>query len=153
MTDSKNRHKPRSSPKRIHSERDLFLTNHAVNRNLYYDGNRLPYNPDLVAYARELRKCATKEERKFWKFIREIPIRAYRQRPIDHYIVDFYFPSKHIVIELDGGQHYQHPYKQYDEERTQILRSLGLTVLRFSNYEIKTNFDAVCMHVWRELGL
>jgi very-short-patch-repair endonuclease len=130
-----------------------MLRNHAVNRNLYYSGNRLPYNPDLVPFARDLRRRATKEERLIWKYLRTLSVNVFRQRPIDHYIVDFYIPAQNLVIEIDGGQHYSGPGKEYDAERTRVLMELGLSVIRFSNREVKEHLDEVCMQIWRELKI
>jgi very-short-patch-repair endonuclease len=63
---------------------------------------RLPYNPKLKQRATEMRKNMTKTERIIWfKYLKDLNIRVLRQRPIDNFIVDFYIPSKMIVIEID----------------------------------------------------
>ncbi len=68
--------KPPSSP-----ERAGLITN----------GRHLPYNPKLVARARELRREMTPAEKKLWfQFLRDFKYPVLRQRPIDHSIVDFY---------------------------------------------------------------
>ena len=74
-----------------------------------------------------------------------------RQKIIDNYIVDFYSPKKQIVIELDGGQHYEDTAKQKDQERDSYLKSLGLTVLRYTNIDINKNFEGVCADIERYL--
>ena len=58
--------------------------------------------------------------------------------------MDFYCAKAKVVIELDGSQHYEAEGKQSDRERDDELSKLGLRVLRYSNYEINSNFDGVC---------
>lgn len=103
------------------------------------------YNPRLKESARALRKNMTKHEKHLWyDFLRDYPVKFYRQRPIDRYIVDFYCSKAHLVIELDGSQHYTEDGELYDTIRTEILEQYDLHVLRFSNLEIDRNFRGVC---------
>ncbi|MAT38338.1 MAG: endonuclease [Ectothiorhodospiraceae bacterium] len=125
----------------------------AKDRNLLYRGGFLPYNPTLLEHARNLRKHATPEERKLWKFLKSLPIRVLRQRPIDHYIVDFYIPAQNTVIEIDGGQHFSEVGKQMDSTRTKTLELYDLKVLRYTNLEIISEFDAVCKLLYSEFAL
>ena len=83
------------------------------------------YNKDNIAIARKLRKDMTREERKLWyECLRELPVRFYRQKPIGNYVADFYCPKLHLVIELDGSQHYQDKGIVYDTERRYNLNEL-----------------------------
>ena len=68
------------------------------------------------------------------------------------YIVDFYIASAGIVIELDGGQHFEDAGKEYDEKRDRFLREQRLTVLRYSNLDVNRNFRGVCEDILRHLG-
>ena len=68
----------------------------------------------------------------------------HRQKVIGSYIVDFYIASVKIAIELDGSQHYGAEGKIADEARDAYLKSLGLTVLRYSNADVNFRFQAVC---------
>ena len=86
-----------------------------------------------------------------WYHLRRFPVRILRQRPIGNSIVDYYIPSKKIVVEIDGGQHYTEKGKQYDERRTALLEEFGLTVLRYSNADVKERVEAVCMDIWRKI--
>ena len=101
---------------------------------------------ELRTYAQQLRKDATKEENTLWyQFLRTYPLQFKRQEVIGGYIVDFFCPKAGLVIELDGGQHYEEKGKQYDLERTQYLEKIrGLRVLRFSNLDVNQNFEGVC---------
>jgi len=87
----------------------------------------------------------TPHERKLWYlFLRNYPIKIYKQRIIGNFIVDFYCASAKLVIELDGSQHYEPQGIAYDTERSAYLEALGLKVLRFSNRDVDRNFYEVC---------
>ncbi len=102
-------------------------------------------NNSLLENARSLRREMTPQERKLWYcFLRKYPVKIYKQRIIDSFIVDFYCASAKLVIEIDGSQHYSEQVKGYDEERSKIIEKYDLKVIRFSNYDINTDFDAVC---------
>ncbi|MCL2774697.1 MAG: endonuclease domain-containing protein [Oscillospiraceae bacterium] len=105
----------------------------------------LPYNRKLKLRAQELRKNATPQENKLWyEFLRKHPCPFTRQKTIDSYIVDFLCPSKKLVIEIDGSQHYTSDGLEYDNIRTDLLESLDLHVMRFTNVEMETSFNKVC---------
>ena len=72
----------------------------------------------------------------------------YRQKIIVKYIVDFYCPKANLVIELDGGQHYSEHGKIKDETRDDVLKKMGIRVLRFSDREVFENMDGVMERVW-----
>ena len=100
---------------------------------------------DILENARKLRKEMTKEERHLWyDFLREYPVKIYKQKVIGNYIVDFYCHQAKLVIELDGSQHYEEKRQLYDAKRTAFLEEKGLSVFRISNREIKENFSGVC---------
>lgn len=106
------------------------------------------HNANLTKYSQKLRKNMTKEERKLWyDFLKALMPQFYRQKAIGNYIVDFYCPAAHTVIEIDGSQHYESEGKIKDVLRDEYLQSIGLTVIRFSNYEIQKNFKGVCNHI------
>jgi very-short-patch-repair endonuclease len=66
-----------------------------------------------------------------------------RQTPIGPYIVDFVSHNAKLIIELDGGQHFEQAGLARDERRDRFLRSKGFRVLRFSNHQVMTNLEAV----------
>ena len=106
------------------------------------------HNPTLLPLARALRKNMTKEERHLWyDFLSSYPVRFKRQQIVGRYIVDFYCPQARLVIELDGSQHYEGDGPEKDAQRTAELEKQGLTVLRFLNYDIQTNFRGVCLTI------
>ena len=80
------------------------------------------HNPNLTGNARSLRKEMTKEENRLWyDFLKEYPVRFLRQKVIDNYIVDFYCHKYSLIIELDGSQHYEEEGLKKDAIRTEKL--------------------------------
>ena len=112
------------------------------------------YNKSLVANARTLRKNMTKEEKHLWyDFLKRLPFTVNRQKNIGDFIVDFFIAEKRVVIEIDGAQHFEPNNKNADKRRDDELLKLGITVLRYSNYEINKNFEAVCNDIFNRLSL
>ena len=70
-------------------------------------------------------------------------LQFYRQKPLGNFIVDFYCPTAQLIIEIDGGQHYEEEGRFRDGLRDGYLESLGLRVLRFSNLDVLKNVDGV----------
>ena len=102
----------------------------------------------MLGTARRLRHEMTPQERKLWyEYLRTYPVKFYKQRIIESFIVDFYCAPARLVIEIDGSQHYTSQGKAYDAERSDILQQYGLQVLRFANNDIDRHFDAVCQQI------
>ena len=103
------------------------------------------HNPGLTSASQELRKHMTPQERHLWyDFLRKHPGKFRRQAVIGRFIADFYSPGAKLVIELDGSQHYSPEGLERDRERTACLNEYGITVIRFSNREVDSDFRAVC---------
>ena len=51
------------------------------------------------------------------------------------------------MIEIDGSQHYTEQGIQSDRFRTERLEEYDLTVIRFTNRQIDTNFRGVCEYI------
>ena len=112
------------------------------------------YAPHLRDNARSLRKNMTKEERRLWyDFLKSLPVTVNRQKVLGSYIVDFYCAQAKLVIELDGSQHYDDAGRANDQARDIYLQALGLTVLRFSNYDVAKNFSGVCTEIMKHIDL
>ena len=115
---------------------------------------RFERNTALTENARSLRKNSTPEERQLWyRFLRTAPGRFRRQQIIGSYIVDFYSDAWKLVIELDGSQHFEAEGREKDRARDEYLRALGMTVLRYSNGDIRQRFSAVCEDIQRHCGM
>ena len=105
----------------------------------------VPKNGEMLPRARELRRSMTPQEQKLWyRFLRKYPVKIYKQRIVESFIVDFYCSKALLVIEVDGSQHYTEQGEAYDLERSAVLERYGLIVLRFSNLEVEQEFDGVC---------
>ncbi len=105
----------------------------------------LPRNSNLLHHARQLRKEMTKEERHLWyDFLKDYPVKIYKQKIIGSYILDFYCEKAKLAIELDGSQHYEEAGQEYDEKRTAYLNELGIRVFRIPNTDVTGNFRGVC---------
>jgi len=107
---------------------------------------------------RKLRESQTSAELKFWERVKSRKFRGlkfYRQFPIFYqinnhesfFIADFFCFEKKTVIEIDGRVH--DIRKMEDEERSTILKNLGLSVIRIKNEEIE--FDMI--GVFKKLSL
>jgi very-short-patch-repair endonuclease len=102
------------------------------------------YDKKLRKRARELRSKSTWSEIVLWKYLRKGRMcghRFLRQRPVGHFIVDFYCPEHKLAIELDGKIHEKQTKK--DNIRQKELESLGITILRFTNYQVKKDLHIV----------
>ena len=117
-------------------------------------GIMLFYNKNLKGYSRQLRTNMTNAERLLWSKIRRKQLQGYqfyRQKIIGNYIVDFYCPKAKLVIEIDGGQHYDDEEIKKDNVRDNYMREQRLTVLRFSDREVFENLNGVIERINEEL--
>ena len=85
---------------------------------------------------------------KLWYlFLRKYPVKIYKQRIIDKFVVDFYCASAKLVIEIDGSQHYESDGLRKDRIRTEHLEERKLTVIRIPNNEVMQDFRGVCEYI------
>ena len=68
---------------------------------------------------------------------------------IGNYSAYFYCREKLLVIELDGSQHLDN--KEYDKERAELFKVLGIKTLRFWNNEVNKNITLVIHKILIEL--
>jgi len=88
----------------------------------------------------------TDAERLLWSRLRRKQLnnfQFYRQRIIGDYIVDFYCPRSKLIIEVDGGQHYQDEGDRRDKVRDDYIKNLGMRILRVSDREVLQNLSGV----------
>ncbi len=106
----------------------------------------LRYEPHLKSYSRQLRSNMTDVEQLLWQHLRRkqiLGVQFYRQKPIGQFIVDFYAPAIGLVIELDGGQHFEQNTLKHDQERDDFLRQQRLQVMRFDNTQVMKETESV----------
>src|SRR5882724_2615007 len=106
------------------------------------------------ATAKKLRANTTPHERTLWRALKELPMSGThfrRQAPIGPYVVDFFCPAAHLIIELDGGHHNEDETAQKDRARQQWLEREGYRVIRFWNSDINSSLEGVLEQIYIEL--
>ena len=114
----------------------------------------LPFSSKLKPLARSLRANMTDAEQLIWSKVRRKQIddfQFYRQKNIGQYIVDFYCPKGKLIVEIDGGQHYENEGMKKDQERDRYLQKIGFTVQRFSDIDVLKNIDGVVERIHEQL--
>jgi len=112
----------------------------------------LPFNPNLKERARELRKAGNLAEIIFWKQVRNkqfLGLDFDRQKIVGNYIVDFYCKELGVVVEIDGDSHNEK--MEYDAERDEYLKSLGLKVYHVRAEDVLNNIEGVMKFLETEL--
>ena len=114
----------------------------------------LPYNKDIKQLSRNLRSNMTDAEMLLWSKLRGKQLKGfqfYRQKIIGDYIADFYCPKARLVIEVDGGQHFDVEAREKDRERDCYMTKAEITVLRVSNSDVLGNIEAVLEMIWSKI--
>ena len=114
----------------------------------------LRYKSNLKPISRRLRSDMTECERLLWSRLRRKQLEGvqfYRQKPIGGYVVDFYAPAVKLVVEVDGSQHHDPIHTENDVHRDESLQSQGIRVMRFTNFQVLRELDAVVWSVWEVL--
>ncbi|WFP75259.1 DUF559 domain-containing protein [Mesorhizobium sp. WSM4906] len=115
-----------------------------------------PVSPVNRGNARKMRKQMTDAELKLWNELRAhrlMGLAFRRQMPIAGCIVDFAFPAKKLIVEVDDSQHASPEVSAFDTARTAKLEALGWTILRFWNHDVIRDIDNVCQHIVIAAGL
>ena len=107
----------------------------------------------LFKRAEELRKFPTYEEDVIWGFLKgnQLGVRFRRQHPILFYIADFYCHQLKLVIEIDGSIHNKEEVKINDAIRQRDIEDLGITILRFSNSQVKNNPEIILEQINKKI--
>ena len=117
--------------------------------------------PSITQLCRELRQRETPAEKILWAHLRNRNFsnhRFLRQYPICvlstfgkhlYYIPDLYCHKSKLVIEAEGPIHLFK--KEYDKNRDEVLKLLGLTILRFENDEIINDIETVLSKIEEHL--
>jgi len=93
---------------------------------------------------RKLRNNMTKAEKLLWEELRKRQIDGHkfrRQFSVAGFVVDFYCPELKLAVEVDGASHDDN--QEYDAERTDVLNSYGIDVVRYRNKEVFGNIVGV----------
>ena len=100
----------------------------------------------MRARARTLRRHSTDAERIVWAALRAHRLNGAsfrRQKPIGPFVADFVCQAAMLVVELDGGQHFEPDQMKRDSRRDAFLNSKGYRVLRFNNHDVMSNRNGV----------
>jgi len=105
-------------------------------------------------FAKALRREMTNAERKLWSKLRnqQLGVKFRRQEPLGRFIVDFFCKEAKLIVELDGGQHWEEQNVFKDAERTKELEGLGFRVVRFSDRDVMVNVEGVVGEIMKLLG-
>jgi len=104
----------------------------------------LPYNAQLKARAKALRRAGNLSEVLLWNQLKNkqfFGLDFDRQKIIGSYIVDFYCAEKQTVLEVDGRSH--DDKAEYDTQRDAFLMGLGLHVIHILDVDVKQNLAGV----------
>lgn len=101
------------------------------------------YNKSLNNFARANRRAGILSEVLLWNELKRsaLGVKFTKQKPIGNYIADFYCKELKLVIEIDGCSH-DDKY-EYDNARDEYMRSVGITVLRIEDKDVKKDMGAV----------
>lgn len=107
----------------------------------------------LQAFAIHNRKNPTDAERILWEQLKGGRLGQHfrRQHIVADFIPDFVCLSKQLIIEIDGGYHFEGEQPLLDADRTKVLLEQGFKVLRFTNEEVIGNIESVIRTITKEL--
>jgi very-short-patch-repair endonuclease len=109
----------------------------------------------LRGRAKALRQGMTDAERIIWHAVRAHRLNGVafrRQAPIGPHVVDFVCHAAKLVIEVDGGQHFEPGQMARDARRGVYLEGRGYRILRFNNLDVIKNKAGVLETIAAALG-
>lgn len=94
---------------------------------------------------RTLRRASTPAEQLLWTHLRnnQLGHKFRRQYAVSGYCLDFYCPSLHLAIELDGESHDSPEAQLRDRDRQLAIESYRIHFLRFTNADLYHNLEQV----------
>ena len=108
----------------------------------------------LFKRAEAFRKFCTWEEEVIWGYLsgNKLGVKFRRQHSLLFYIADFYCHQLRLVIEIDGSIHNKEDVKVDDAIRQRDIEELGITVLRFSNFQVKNNPEIILEQISKKIN-
>jgi very-short-patch-repair endonuclease len=106
----------------------------------------------LQAAAREMRREPTPAEARLWSALRgnALGVRFRRQHPVGQFILDFWCPAAHLVVEVDGEVH--DTQRERDADRDLLLSYHGYHTVRFRNEEVLNDLEYVLEQLRAEVA-
>lgn len=89
-----------------------------------------------------MKKDLTAEERQIWNHIKDrklYNLKFKKHTEIGKYSANFYCPQIEFIIEIDNDKH----TIKYEKTRIEYLQSVGVTSLRFTSSEIKSDLNEI----------
>ena len=122
---------------------------------LRFHGDKIPYDPTLITHSRDLRTYGVKAEAYLWKVLKnnQSGYKFTRQKPILHYIADFYCHELHLVVEIDGSSHNIEENIRRDRQRDRDMEALGLKVVRLWDQDVLKYPLASAGRIFQEAGV
>lgn len=111
---------------------------------------KIYYDKGLKDKARFLRNNSTLTEVLLWNHLKRGQRKGYdfhRQKPILHWIVDFFCYDLMLVIEVDGDYHEFDEVKTKDKHRQEQIEALGISFLRFKDDTIKYDIESALITI------
>lgn len=99
-----------------------------------------------------IKKDLTAEEKQIWDFIKDrklYNLKFKKQTEIGKYTANFYCPEIEFIIEIDNNKH----TIKYEKTRTEYFQSLGVTSLRFTSSEIKSDLEEILKKIEDAVGV
>jgi very-short-patch-repair endonuclease len=110
----------------------------------------IPYTPQALERAKQLRKNMTYSEVKLWMELRNGGMMGYdfdRQKPMLNYIVDFYCKDLGLAIEVDGITQDNGKAIIKDEIRQEEIEIYGVRFLRFNALDVVRDMKNVLREI------
>ncbi len=111
---------------------------------------KIYYDKSLTEKARFLRNNSTLTEVLLWNELKRGQRRGYdfhRQKPILHWIVDFFCYDLMLAIEVDGDYHEFDEVKMQDKYRQEQIEALGISFLHFKDDTIKYDIQSALIDI------
>jgi len=101
---------------------------------------------EKLSDARDLRQNMTTAEQILWESLRNRKCGGFkfrRQQVIEGFVADFYCEMAKLVVEADGGIHWDENQKEIDEHREKVFQLRSIKTIRFPNDMVQNNLNEV----------
>ena len=117
--------------------------------------HKIPFDEEVLAFVRTLRRYSTDPERLIWSFVRSRRLHGQkfrRQQAVGPYALDFYCHDLKLAIELDGSQHNEAAGQKYDAQRDHFFAERGIETLRYWNNDVLERTETVLADIWNRVA-
>jgi UDP-N-acetylmuramyl tripeptide synthase/very-short-patch-repair endonuclease len=115
---------------------------------------KLPFDPQTLAFVRNLRRDQTDAEQLVWSYLRDRRLHGQkfrRQKTLGPYVLDFYCHELKLAIEVDGGQHNESWRQAHDMRRDAFASEHGIQTLRYWNHDVLIRTEDVLADIWNQV--